>query len=349
MRGLSSIPPVSSLPKAAIPSPSTGGGFGGTLKNIASLVQSTLGLSVASRLNASGQSEVDLRPLGNSELDLYRMQMEYLATILKRDRTYCPLNGVLQLIPFSWLNQRRQHSALVRSIKKDFEALSRSLRLQFPVTLAVVGLERVMGYDAFIRRCRELHPQSHLMRAGGGFASGSLLDDVGASYLSQMTSTCFRDKAYETFLTDLDNPLNPRLYHLVCELDDEVDNLKHLLQTIGGPDSHGLDTVRHSGCYVAALGESTDGQAFLQGLLVKLLQEQNQVAYTPSEVRRDRWRYRMAMVLFVAAAGLFVYAGYMGWQMLNPSVAPSAGRGQAKASTPREFGPQKPEVPRSRS
>lgn len=316
MRGIPAMPPPHSTAPETTPSASQKSGFGGTLRNLASLVQSTLGLSALSGVR-EGSTGTELRALSNGELEVSRAQMEYLALILKRDRTYCPLNGVLQLLPFDWVNRRREHSKLVRSIRKDLEALSHALSLQYPFVLGFTGIDTLPGYEAFIRRCRELDPHSHLARAGSGVMTGAALNEFSANYLSQVTSHCFRDKAYEAFLVDLDNRQNARLYNLVCALDDEVDNLKHILIQIGAPNPTGTSTARFAGCYLAALGDSTDYQAFLQGLLFKMLQEQNQVAYTPSELRKDRWMKQIAIVIFMISACVFMAAAYMGWILVQ--------------------------------
>lgn len=315
MRGIPAMA-KSQLSAAPDPTPLSKGGFGGTLRNLASLVQSTLGLSALSGL-ANGTKGTELRALSNGELEVSRAQMAYLASILKRDRTYCPLNGVLQLLPFDWVNRRREHSKLTPAVRKDLETLSNTLGMQYPVVLGFTGIDSLSGYDSFIRRCRELDPRSHLSRAGSGVATGATLDDTTANYLSQVTSHCFRDKAYEAFLADLDNKQNARVYNLVCALDDEVDNLKHLLLQIGAPFPHGVSTSRFAGCYLAALGDTADHRAFLQGLLVKMLQEQNEVAYTPSELRRDQWMKRAAIIVFLAAACVFAAATYLGWTLIQ--------------------------------
>ncbi|MCA8990797.1 MAG: hypothetical protein KDA88_02405 [Planctomycetaceae bacterium] len=301
-------------------------GFGGTLRDIASMVQSTLGLSAAAKVGTTVSEHAAVRPLTNADLHLYRLQVQYLAAILKRDRTYCPLNGVLQFIPYSWIVRRQQHSQLVRSVKNDMNSLSEVLGYQFPSTAAIVGLEDVPGYNSFLHRCHRIDTNVHLSRAGSGFPVGGLLDESGAIYVSQLAASCFRDKAYETFIADLDNIENPRVYQFVCELDDQVDNIKHLLQRLGENDPHSPDYSKFCGCYLAAVGDTEDRRAFLHGLLVKLLQEQNYVAYTPRELKRDVSMHRAAIVLFVVAAGLLMLAGYLGWTLwhdLEPPEAPT--------------------------
>lgn len=307
------------VPAAAIDHTSTPRGFsaglGGTLKNIASMVQATLGPRALSGISPTETpSNPDMRAISGAELEVCRSQMAHLAMILRRDRTYCPINGVLQLIPFDWVTRRRQHVTLVRSVRKDYEALSQTLHLQFPVVLGLVGIDELAGYDSYIRRCRDLDPQSLLARAGTSVATGAIFDEATSSYVSQMISNCFRDKAYESFLADLDNRSNSRVYNLVCALDDEVDNLKHLLQALGNPHPQPLSEVRHAGAYLAGLGEVSEHRAFLLGLLAKMLNEQNQVAYTAAELRRDRLMYLMAIILFIASAGVFAGAGYLGWK-----------------------------------
>ena len=80
-----------------------------------------------------------------------------------------------------------------------------------------------------------------------------------------------------------------------------------------GHDPHRAhdDPVLFSGCYFAAIGETEDRQAFAKGVFNKLLEEQEQVEWTPRALRNHR-RYLWAAYLgLVLDAGLVLLLGAM--------------------------------------
>ena len=77
----------------------------------------------------------------------------------------------------------------------------------------------------------------------------------------------------------------------------------------GGPDEAPL----FGGCYLAGTGRSGDQQAFVSGVLQRLMQSQSSVAWTP-EALEDDARYRrwtsfgyMAIVAFAILGGAVVW------------------------------------------
>ena len=115
---------------------------------------------------------------------------------------------------------------------------------------------------------------------------------------SRIGSTrCFASKGR------LSRPGNMQLYGLLCKVQLSVKN--RLAEILAGgfgydPQQTSEPPVLFSGCYFAAIGETEDRQAFAKGVFNKLIEEQEQVEWTPRALASNR-RY-----LWLACTGLIL-------------------------------------------
>ena len=66
----------------------------------------------------------------------------------------------------------------------------------------------------------------------------------------------------------------------------------------------GDQRIRMSGVYFCAAGKTKSHQAFVQGVMQKLIGEQDLVAWTPEKLRRDQRSRLTSYLCFVVAAGI---------------------------------------------
>ena len=244
------------------------------------------------------------------------MRLQYVCQLLRLARQpVCPLNGVLTVIPFRSMEVGKQKTEEIhQSIKSDLATIQRELQLRCPATALVVGMEEQVGFRELVRRVGP--DRAAIQRFGHRFYSRS-----GAT-VEQLAAFCFNvcgvfeDWIYTLFRQEgaLSHPGNTHLYQLLCQIRS---NIKVSLARVlaGGFGKAATDKVAgefmpFGGCYFAATGMSSDRQAFVRGVFEKLVEEQEQIEWTPqaiSEDRRTTWFVYLGVILAVSFVVTFVY------------------------------------------
>jgi len=256
-------------------------------------------------LTAVSGTGVDETLLTSVKVTEQLQRLKYLCQLLKRyRRPVCPINGVLALVPFATiLGSRAESEELQESIKADVTTLQRELQLRAPVSALFVGLEHERGFRELVRRVGR--DRAAAQRFGRKFDVRSIPTTKQMRALSAHVCGAFEDWIYTLFREHgaLSHPGNTRLYSLLCKVRCTLKTW--LADVLGGAfgvkeGSGGGDRVAFSGCYFAATGATTDRQAFVRGVLDKLVDEQELVEWTFAAVRNDR-RHR-----WLAGAGIAV-------------------------------------------
>jgi hypothetical protein len=252
----------------------------------------------------------------------WTLRTELLRSIGQRLRharqPFCPVNGVLVLLPFTTIEATgNELDELERAIRTDLSTVQQSLQLRAPVTSLVVGLEREAGFRELVRRVgRE---KSATQRFGGRYDVRSHSTSEHLRLFSGHVCGAFEDWVYTLFREQgaLSRPGNARLYGLLCKvrciLKARLGDI--LAKGFGYDERTGDHATSHlfSGCYFASTGRTADRQAFVRGVLTKLVGEQEQIEWTPQALAQDR-RYRVLcfvgvgldIVLLAAFAALFL-------------------------------------------
>ena len=231
--------------------------------------------------------------------------------IAQARRPYCPINGMLQAVPFSWADGVDYAKQLVAAIRDDVVTVHERLQLQFPLVVVVTELDDVAGMREFILRAERLQPGLRLSRAGSSFAPGADVNDRNADWVIDRGMQWFRGWVYSAFSFELDNRDNQKLFNMLCAINQRRNALVTLLRD-------GLYKVvnplpRLQGCYFCATGAASTEQGFIRGVLDKLPESQGEVAWTP-QLRRSQQRssslawfcFAGAVVLIVVTIVLFV-------------------------------------------
>jgi hypothetical protein len=226
-------------------------------------------------------------------------RLQYVCHQLRLARQpLCPINGVLTLIPFEGVQGRASADELQRAIKSDVGTLQRELDLRCPVTAMIVGLESERGFRELVRRVGSERASSQ--RFGRRYEVRALATAEELYALSTHVCGAFEDWIYTLFREQgaLSRPGNTKLYSLLCKIRCTLKT--RLGDVLGG--GFGYDErqdaddmpVPFSGCYFAAIGPTADRQAFVRGVVDKLLDEQEQVEWTQRAIRRDLRYHRLA-------------------------------------------------------
>jgi hypothetical protein len=202
----------------------------------------------------------------------------------------------LVLLPFTTIEATgNELEELERAIRSDLAILQESLRLRAPVTALVVGLEREAGFRELVRRVGR--DKSASQRFGGRYDVRSLATSDHLRVFSGHVCGAFEDWVYTLFREQgaLSRPGNSRLYGLLCKVRCILKaRLGDILgKGFGYDEQTGDHATSHlfSGCYFSATGRTADRQAFVRGVLTKLVSEQEQIEWTPSALRQER-RFR---------------------------------------------------------
>lgn len=250
-----------------------------------------------------------VRPLSQAETELASRRLEYLCGLISEARgEFCPINGMLLVMPIAWagLPAGADADRIVNTAHLDLETALRSFGLAFPTTVAMTGFERTSGLRQFVERGMKLNSKFLDSRAGSKFPLGAGIDQHSAKWAIDAGLQWFRDWCYSLFAQNMSDSSNGPVYRLLCELQTRREALARGLQLIFDGLS-GADAIRLAGVYYCTAGRSERDRAFVQGIFRKLVDGQDDVAWTVERLRDDVRRQRLAIAgLFVAALFLVI-------------------------------------------
>ncbi len=261
-----------------------------------------------------------LSPQESSE-QLERLQ--HVCQLLRRARQpLCAVNGILTLLPLqAIMGSPREVEELQRAVKGDVRTVSRALDLRCPVTAMVVGMEQEPGFRELVRRVGR--DRASVQRFGQRYDLRSVATADEMNALCAHVCGAFEDWVYTLFREQgaLSRPGNTQLYGLLCKVQLTVKNrLAEILSGGFGYDQHQRhdEPVLFSGCYFAAIGETEDRQAFAKGVFNKLVEEQEQVEWTPHALSSHR-RYLWAAYVGLTLDALLVIGlgGMIAWRLFK--------------------------------
>ncbi|HEX4000823.1 MAG TPA: type VI secretion protein IcmF/TssM N-terminal domain-containing protein [Pirellulales bacterium] len=250
-------------------------------------------------------------------------KLQHVCRLLRRARSpLCAVNGILTLLPMPAIQGSiREAEELQRAVKSDLRTIDRTLELRCPVTALVVGMEQESGFRELVRRVgRE---RAVVQRFGQRYDLRSVATAEEMHALCAHVCGAFEDWVYTLFREQgaLSRPGNMQLYSLLCKVQLSVKN--RLAEILAGgfgydPTHAGDPPVLFSGCYFAAIGETEDRQAFAKGVFNKLIEEQEQVEWTPRALASNRHYLWLAYTGLILDAALVVALGAMAaWRWIR--------------------------------
>lgn len=315
LAGAGSVPPPAA-PVAAAPPPPTPARAGGTLKSIgAAFAQATMspgGVQRAMKSFASagaqekGYGKKQVAPIDDIETEIGRRRMEYLCEKIREARKpYCPINGFMQAVPCSWALAEDYAKKLAPAIRHDVEIVHESLQLQFPVVVVFSELDSLPGLKEFLVRLERIQRGIRNSRAGSRFWPGATIDAKSVELVLDRAMNWFRGWIYAAFADDIGSSENQSLFHLLCSIRQRKGALEALLRgslyQVADPE------VRLSGCYFSATGAGATEQGFIRGVLDRLVEMEEEVAWSP-ELSHSLSKQTMISRLLIAGTVLLAAA-----------------------------------------
>jgi hypothetical protein len=262
----------------------------------------------------------------SGEVELCTARLRHVCHLITRARRpYCPVNGVLLLIPWSASDAEPEAQQTARACRHDLQVLREALHVQCPVFGLVCDLETVPGVSDLVSR---LPPGQAGQRFGRGYPLVPELDatavpDMLQSGVHWVCDTLFPSVVYKLFRYETpgaDGPTdwlaaNTRLYQLLGELRQRQQRLGAILaRGVVAPDS---SSTLFGGCYFAATGHDANHQAFVAGVFPLLTENQNFVRWT-DEALAEEAAYRRWTVYGYAGFGLLTAVVATGFYLFWP-------------------------------
>lgn len=231
-------------------------------------------------------------------------ELSYLCQLISKIRQpLCPVNGVLSLLQYESIHSTTAEAdELKKAIRADMETVHASLSLKSPITTLVVGLEKERGFCELVRRVGRDRALSQRF----GRRYDVLTVPTKSDLLAFTTLACgtFEDWAYTLFREPeaLSKPGNTRLYELLSKVRCAwKGKLADIIAGGYAPDqSVSSNSPFYSGCYFAATGDTPDRQAFVRGVVEKLIEEQEMVEWSDDKLQAHR-RHQV-----LATAGMII-------------------------------------------
>jgi hypothetical protein len=273
------------------------------------------------------------------QVELMGARLRYLCRLIARSRyPYCPVNGILLLIPLAGSDSDQDAIDTGEICQRDLTAARQALRVNCPVFALLCDLETVAGFPEFLarfsaeerrqrvgQRC-PLRPDFRLVgrgRPGGGPSPQAamvqdLIEWVCNSVVPGWVYKKFQpgDAGQEGVKAAIDR--NALLFLFFDDLRERQKRLSAILsRAVEGPED---DPLLFGGCYLGGTGrESRSEQGFVSGVFARLLDEQDHVSWTDQALAEEsagrRWvavTYALLAVVVAGAAGLVVYSLFGG-------------------------------------
>ena len=238
-------------------------------------------------------------------------RLEYVCKLLRRARQpLCPLNGILTLLPFSLIQRSSPEAIEVqRAVKEDLATIRRIAKVRCPVTALVVGMESENGFRELIRRVGA--ERAKVQRFGKGYNVWNPPAGEQIEAVARHACGAFEDWVYTLFreADGFNQTGNTKLYALLCKIRSDLHaRLTNLLVAAYAHDSQPKaerEPLLFSGCYFAATGETDDRQAFVKSVFEKLIEQENELAWT-DEALAENERYRRLARVSLGLSGVLV-------------------------------------------
>lgn len=238
-------------------------------------------------------------------------RVQYVGHLLRYERhPICSANGILVVLPFEMFNCiASEVDGICQAVSSDLLTLQRELRVACPITMLVSGMEKDEGFQEIIRRIGR--DRAINQRFGRGFSVKDVPTvDVLRAFVAHICGS-FEDWVYALFREEdsLSRPGNTHLYGLLskvrCTFRPRLESV--MTRAFGGDaDGKTQGNLLFNGCYFAATGAKAELQAFVKGVIHKLLSEQDSVQWTDEALQEDRGNARLKLF------GWLITLGFLG-------------------------------------
>lgn len=227
-------------------------------------------------------------------------RIRYVSQLIKTERyPFCPINGVMVLVPFKLLSLSEDAVTEVqRAVKTDLSALRETLMLKAPTIAMFTGLEQEPGFRELVRRVGAVGAARQ--RFGHGMDVRCRPTSRELESLAAHACGAFEDWVYTLFREDgaLTRPGNTLLHSLLCKVRSRLKTptTELLANGFGSATENSDAEMPFAGCYFAATGDSEDQRAFVKGVFDKLADVQEDLEWTSAATKKNH-RVKVARLI----------------------------------------------------
>lgn len=253
-------------------------------------------------------------------------RLQHLCRLIVRSRRpYCPINGILFLIPFAATGSAEEADEIGAICQHDRDVVRDTLQVHCPSFAVICDLEQVPGFRTFLGRFPEEQREKVL---GLDLPLVPVVEEATFARMMQDAVRWICQVLIPTLvyrLWRLEDPdrqnasevlhENIQLNQVLTRLQERQDRLFRALARTFASESP--DTTLFGGCYLAATGrDASHEQAFVVGVFRRLLENQNYVSWTPEALAEDAdyrrwallgWSSIGLLLIIVAALGYFYW------------------------------------------
>jgi hypothetical protein len=289
------------------------------------------------RINQESKAIVRRVSLPADDLAAGPKRLAYLCQLIKQDRRpWCPVNGVLVLVPWAALDSEEVCRESIPILAGDLSAARKAFQLRYPHLVVVCDLEEATGFDEFRRGFPKdalkqrigqrlpLVPDRPPAEVPGVMAQAAdwIRQSVMSVWVMKFLQLAWPPETRKT--TQFVPSYNRRLFQFLQEIYVRGPRLGRLLARGLPCDPDARPTADPAdalplcgGCYLAATGRDEKKQAFVPGVFQRMTEAQSSVSWSDGAVVEDRSFRRWANVIFfvvliIAAASAF---GLYRWWM----------------------------------
>jgi hypothetical protein len=251
-------------------------------------------------------------------------RLRYLCSLIRRDRRpWCPINGVLVLVPWAVTESEEAARLGCGVLEAELRTARDIFELRYPTFALVCDLETARGFDQFRSGFRadmlkqRIGQRVPFVPVGEPEEVGALVGNaarwIGLSVLPAWILRFLKlDAGPEARQTPGSGGAHNRnLYLLMRGVFERGPRLAELLARgvppVGGSDDL-AEVPMFGGVYLAATGREGKQQAFVEGVFQRIIESQNVVSWSPGALAEDARRTRLAMLGYAAVALLTVAA-----------------------------------------
>jgi hypothetical protein len=253
--------------------------------------------------------------LNTEEARTIAARFEHVCRLIVRDRRpYCPVNGILVLLPFAGAEGDEEATQTGDAARSDLATARRIFQVHCPSLALVCDLEMARGFGEFASHFSEKQRQQRL---GQRFphvpdARPENLPQVIDDMSGWVCHAVFPNWVYKYFRIEApqkDNlatavQKNRRLFQFLEELRSRKTRLSRILTRALLLDASG--PLLFGGCYFGATGpDASREQAFVAGVFARLAKEQGILCWTDEAQAEDEAAARWTTMGY-AALGILV-------------------------------------------
>jgi hypothetical protein len=275
------------------------------------------------------------RPKRIADPELHLARLRHLCRLILRDRQgFCPINGVLLVLPITAADARSDLDEIADACRRDLTTAFDTYRMRCPVLAMICGLEELPGFadlverlsgDQVRKRMGQRFPLVHELTASEAPEKiEGAVEAVSGSLFPSMVHAMFQVESPGGESAEEVLRLNSQLFRFVQAMVEKGERLARLVKE-SLPSLRG-EPLLFGGCYFAGTGrDSATDQAFASGVLMRLIKEdQDNVTWTAEALNEDAAAHRLARTLrvvfsLIIALGVLAGAGLIARKYLSGS------------------------------